>query len=406
MPSFTYRAFDQRGTIVQGRAEAANKADVMAQALRQNLRIISTDQATDVAGGFWSRDFKLGGRPKAKHVVDFVRELATLTDAGLTIDRALRLTEQHAPTALRPRLTAVLDAVIAGASFSQALSQHRDVFSHDVIEVIGAGEKTRVFPTVLRNLARSLERRNAIRQRLVSAMVYPAMLVLMSIGAITVVLTVLVPALAPLFDDPAVPPPPLIRFVSTAGDVLTRFWPAMIGALVASAFGVATLLRRHGVRTWWGRTLLRLPLIGPIVIGIEAGRLCRVLGTLISADVSLPAAIAASRSIPKNPVFREAIEEAGPRMAEGARLSQSLQRLAPHAPVILNLIATGEQVNRVGEILLHAADIQEDESQNRIERLMSLLVPVLTAVMGLMIGGLVFSVMSAILSVNDLATAR
>ena len=151
---------------------------------------------------------------------------------------------------------------------------------------------------------------------------------------------------------------------------------------------------------------LHAPLLGPILIGVEAGRLCRVLGTLVSADVSLPAAIAASRTIPNNPVFRDAVAAAGRRMAEGARLSQSLDRLQPYMPVVLNLIATGEQVNRVGEILLHAADMQETESQARIERLMSLLVPLMTAGMGLSIGGLVFSVMSAILSVNDLATAR
>ncbi|MCW6508718.1 type II secretion system F family protein [Lichenifustis flavocetrariae] len=405
MPSYTYKAFDGRGAIVQGRAEASSKADMMAQARRQNLRIISAEE-TAASGSLWNRDFKFGGRPKQKHVVDFVRELATLTDAGLTIDRALRLAEQHAPRALRPHLTAVIEAVIAGSSFSQALSRHRDVFSHDVIEVIGAGEKTRAFPTVLRNLAASLERRNAIRQRLVSAMVYPIMLVLMSLGAITVVLTVLVPALTPLFDDPALQPPPLIRFVSAVNTTFAQFWPILLGGTVLVGIGLVALFRQTVVRGWLARRLLRAPLFGPIMIGVEAGRLCRVLGTLVSADVSLPAAIAAARTIPKNPVFREAVEEAGRRMVEGARLSQSLHLLQPYMPVILNLIATGEQVNRVGEILLHAADMQESESQNRIERLMSLLVPLLTAGMGLMIGGLVFSVMSAILSVNDLATAR
>ncbi|MDX7951714.1 type II secretion system F family protein [Lichenihabitans sp. Uapishka_5] len=404
MPNYAFKAFDARGALVEGRAEAPSKADVSAQVLRQNLRLISAEEVG--AGGFWTRDFKFGGRPKARQVVDFVRELATLTEAGLTIDRALRLVAQHAPATLKPRLNAVIEAVVAGSSFSQALGQHRDVFSHDVIEVIAAGEKTRAFPTVLRNLAGSLERRGAIRQRLVSAMVYPAMLVVMSIGAIAVVLTVLVPALAPLFDDPGVTPPPLIRLVNGVNATVAQSWPLILAGIAAAAAGIVALVRHPGLRRWVAEASLRAPLLGPILVGVEAGRLCRVLGTLVSADVSLPAAIAASRTIPNNPVFRDAVAEAGRRMVEGARLSQSLDRLQPYMPVVLNLIATGEQVNRVGEILLHAADMQETESQTRIERLMGLLVPLLTAGMGLTIGGLVFSVMSAILSVNDLATAH
>ena len=406
MPTYAYRAFDARGTMVSGRAEAAGKPEMTAFVLRQNLRLISVDEVTANGGGLWTRDFKIGGRPKARQIVDFVRELATLTEAGLTIDRALRLVADHAPAALKGRLAAVIEAVVAGSTFSQALGKHRDVFSHDVVEVIAAGEKTRAFPTVLRNLAGSLERRAGIRQRLVSAMVYPAMLLVMSIGAIAVVLTVLVPALAPLFDDPGVTPPPLIRFVGSVNTTLAQSWPTLLGGAVALVVGVIAIVRHPAVRRRIAELALHAPLLGPILIGVEAGRLCRVLGTLVSADVSLPAAIAASRTIPKNPVFREAVAAAGRRMAEGARLSQSLDRLQPYMPVVLNLIATGEQVNRVGEILLHAADMQETESQARIERLMSLLVPLMTAGMGLSIGGLVFSVMSAILSVNDLATAR
>lgn len=406
MPTYAYTAFDSRGAIVDGRAEAPSKADMAALVLRQNLRLISSEEVGAGGGSLWTRDIKFGGRPKGRQIVDLVRELATLTEAGLTIDRALRLVADHAPPSLKGRLLAVIDAVVAGSTLSQALAKHRDVFSHDVVEVIAAGEKTRAFPTVLRNLAGSLERRAGIRQRLVSAMVYPAMLVVMSIGAIAVVLTVLVPALTPLFDDPGVTPPPLIRVVAAVNATLAQSWPLILGGLVAGVGGIVALFRQPAVRRWLAEAALHAPLLGPIVTGVEAGRLCRVLGTLVSADVSLPAAIAASRTIPKNPVFRDAVAEAGRRMVEGARLSQSLDRLRPYMPVVLNLIATGEQVNRVGEILLHAADMQETESQARIERLMSLLVPLMTAGMGLTIGGLVFSVMSAILSVNDLATAR
>ena len=406
MPTYAYKAFDARGAVVDGRAEASGRAEMAALVLRQNLRLISATEVGQGGGSLWTRDLKFGGRPKARQIVDFVRELATLTEAGLTIDRALRLVADHAPASLKGRLAAVIEAVVSGSTFSQALAKHRDVFSHDVVEVIAAGEKTRAFPTVLRNLAGSLERRAGIRQKLVSAMVYPAMLLVMSVGAIAVVLTVLVPALTPLFDDPNISPPPLIRFVNGVNATLAQSWPTILGGTVAAIFAVVTVLRQPAVRRAIAERALHAPLLGPILIGVEAGRLCRVLGTLVAADVSLPAAIAASRTIPKNPVFRDAVAEAGRRMVEGARLSQSLHRLQPYMPVVLNLIATGEQVNRVGEILLHAADMQETESQTRIDRLMSLVVPLMTAGMGLTIGGLVFSVMSAILSVNDLATAK
>ncbi len=152
-----------------------------------------------------------------------------------------------------------------------------------------------------------------------------------------------------------------------------------------------------------GRFALRLPLVREIVVGIELGRICRVLGTLLTAQVPIPDAVAATRPLAGNRVFRTALDEAGRRLTEGASLAAGLSSLKAHAPSTLNLIASGEQVNRLGPVLIHAAEMHETQTRQRIDRLLALMTPLVTVTVGGLIGGLIISVMGAITSVGQLA---
>ena len=403
MPAFTYRAYDTTGRLRSGRIEAGGRERAVADLRADGLRVFAIAPAA--AGGvpFWKRD--LFGRDRITDTarIAFMKEFGTLLGAGLTVDRCLRLVQRQASAAMQPVLADLLERVVAGASLSKAMAAHGEAFPRDMVDAVRAGEATGTLVDVIASLTASLERRDAVRRHLSSAMIYPSLLLLMALGTLAMVIGVLVPALAPMFEGAGRAPPFAIRAAQGLGEALAAWWAHLAAGLAL----LATLTVRGwsnprfaALRSRWA---LRLPLIREIVVGAEFGRLCRVLGTLLNAEVPIPEAVAATRPLARNLIFREALAQAGRRLTEGASLAAGLGGLRAYAPSTLNLIASGEQVNRLGPVLIHAAEMHETQTRQRIDRLLALLTPLVTVVLGGLIGGLIMSVMGAILSVGDMA---
>lgn len=401
MPRFAYQAYAADGSARAGRIEADSRQRAVAQLRADGLQVFAIEPAA-ASASIWTRD--LFGRDRVNDAarLAFLREFGTLIGAGLTVDRALRLVERQASAALKPVLADILERVIAGASLSRAMAAHPQAFSRDMVDIVRAGEATGTLEAVIASLTGSIERRDAVRRHLTSAMVYPALLVLMAIGTLVMIVVVLVPALTPLFEGSGQAPPFAIRAAAALGDVISTGWPLMLGGVALFGLGLARIWREPGFAAARGRLALRLPLVREIVAGIELGRICRVLGTLLCAEVPIPDAVAATRPLAGNRVFRQALDEAGRRLTEGGSLASGLAGLKPHAPSTLNLIASGEQVNRLGPVLLHAAEMHETQTRQRIDRLLALLTPLVTVTIGGLIGGLILSVMGAIMSVGQL----
>jgi general secretion pathway protein F len=403
MPVFVYKAYAADGRKRAGKCEAETRARATATLQAEGLRVFEIDLAAPSATSFWHRD--LFGRDRVSNAgrVGFLRELATLLSAGLTVDRALSMVARQASGPLQPILADLLQRVLAGASLSKAMTAHPETFPRDMADAVRAGEATGTLVDVITTLTLSLERRDAVRRHLSSAMIYPALLVLMGIGTLIMVVTVLVPALAPLFEGSGQPAPLAIRAAKGLGDIVAAAWIPLLVGLVGGGIGLAKFWRNVHFAAARSRIAVRLPLVRDIVIGAEVGRMCRVLGTLVKAQVSIPDAIAATRPLPRNHVFRDALAQAGRRVSEGGSLAAGLSALRPYAPSTLNLIASGEQVNRLGPVLIHAADMHETRTREKIDRLLALFTPLVTICMGGLIGGLIVSVMNAILSVGQLA---
>ena len=401
MPRFAYQAYAADGSARAGRIEADNRQRAVAQLRADGLQVFAIEPAA-ASASIWTRD--LFGRDRVNDAarLAFLREFGTLIGAGLTVDRALRLVERQASAALKPVLADILERVVAGASLSRAMAAHPQAFSRDMVDIVRAGEATGTLEAVIASLTGSIERRDAVRRHLTSAMIYPALLVLMAIGTLVMIVIVLVPALTPLFEGSGRPPPFAIRAAAVLGDGISAGWPVMLGGAALIGLGLARIWREPGFAAARGRLALRLPLVREIVAGIELGRICRVLGTLLCAEVPIPDAVAATRPLAGNRVFRKALDEAGRRLTEGGSLASGLASLKPHAPSTLNLIASGEQVNRLGPVLLHAAEMHETQTRQRIDRLLALLTPLVTVTIGGLIGGLIISVMGAIMSVGQL----
>lgn len=401
MPRFAYQAYAADGSARAGRIEADNRQRAVAQLRADGLQVFAIEPAA-ASASIWTRD--LFGRDRVDDAarLAFLREFGTLIGAGLTVDRALRLVERQASAALKPVLADILERVVAGASLSRAMAAHPQAFSRDMVDIVRAGEATGTLEAVIGSLTSAIERRDAVRRHLTSAMIYPALLVLMAIGTLVMIVVVLVPALTPLFEGSGRPPPFAIRAAAALGDAISAGWPVMLGGAALVGLVLARIWREPGFAAARGRLALRLPLVREIVTGIELGRICRVLGTLLCAEVPIPDAVAATRPLAGNRVFRAALDEAGRRLTEGGSLASGLASLKPHAPSTLNLIASGEQVNRLGPVLLHAAEMHETQTRQRIDRLLALLTPLVTVTIGGLIGGLIISVMGAIMSVGQL----
>jgi general secretion pathway protein F len=403
MGRFAYRAYAADGRTKSGRVEAPNRQRAVAQLRAEGLQVFAIEAAAAGPTAFWKRD--LFGRDRVNDAARaaFLREFGTLLGAGLTVDRALRLTERQAGAALRPVLTDLLERVVGGASLSKAMAAHPQAFPRDMIDVVRAGEATGTLVDVLTSLTASIERRDAVRRHLASAMIYPALLVLMALGTVAMIVGVLVPALAPLFEGTGQPPPFAIRAAGALGALVSGWWPVLLGGTALVALALLRLWPEPAFAAARSRLALRLPLVRDVVIGIELGRICRVLATLLQAEVPVPDAVAAVRPLAGNRIFRLALDEAGQRLTEGGSLASGLGRLRALAPSTLNLIASGEQVNRLGPVLAHAAEMHETQTRQRIDRLLALFTPLVTVAIGGLIGGLIVSVMGAILSVGQLA---
>jgi len=403
MPAFAYKAYDANGRLRSGRIEARGRERAVADLRADGLRVFSIAPAA--AGGlpFWKRDLFGRDRIADPARIAFLKEFGTLLEAGLTVDQGLRLVQRQASVAMRPVLTDLLERVVAGASLSKAMAAHPQAFPRDMIDAVRAGEATGTLVDVIASLTASLERRDAVRRHLSSAMVYPSLLLLMAIGTLAMVIGVLVPALAPMFEGAGREPPFAIRAAQALGDTLAAWWPHILVGLVLLATLVARAWGKPAFAAARSRWALRIPLVREIVVGAEFGRLCRVLGTLLNASVPIPEAVAATRPLARNHLFREALAQASRRLTEGASLASGLAALKTYAPSTLNLIASGEQVNRLGPVLIHAAEMHETQTRERIDRLLALLTPLVTVTLGGLIGGLIMSVMGAILSVGEMA---
>lgn len=403
MGRFAYRAYSADGRTRSGKVEAQTRQRAVAHLQGEGLRVFAIEPAAAGPDAFWKRD--LFGRDRVNDAarVAFLREFGTLLGAGLTVDRALRLTERQASKALQPVLADLLERVVGGASLSRAMAAHRQAFPPDMVDIIRAGEATGTLTDVIASLTASVERRDAVRRHLTSAMIYPSLLILMAIGTVAMIVGVLVPALAPMFEGSGQAPPFAIRAAGAFGAFVSGWWPVLTGGTVLATVLLARAWPRPGFARARSSLALRLPLVREVVVGIEMGRICRVLATLLQAQVPVPEAVAATKPLAGNRLFRLALDEAGQRLVEGGSLASGLARLRPYAPSTLNLIASGEQVNRLGSVLGHAADMHETQTRQRIDGMLALFTPLVTVAIGGLIGGLIISVMGAILSVGQLA---
>jgi general secretion pathway protein F len=269
--------------------------------------------------------------------------------------------------------------------------------------MVRAGEAGGNLAEVLRQLAAFLERSVETRARIRSALVYPCVLVLMALGALVLIATVLLPTLVPIFRDAGAEPPYLIQRMLEAQAMVAEHWIVLCVIAAAAVVGLVALWQYPQARIAGHRLVLRLPVLGDLVTLGETAKLARTLASLLGSGVPMLTALRIVGNVAGNAVFTAALAEASEEVKEGRMLSQALHESGVFPGLMLRLIAVGEETGRLEPMLRHVEKIFETQVHRRLEQLLTLLTPALTIVMGLIVGGLIMSVMSAILSINELA---
>lgn len=397
MQRFRYQAFTREGARVAGVVDATDAEEARRLLKTSGLAV----QQLGPGGAGEKRRFSLE-LTRPFDASGFFRELAVLSGSGLTLDQALHVMKS---TADRGNAQEVIDAMAARLATGEAPSVAMELITGlpgDLRALVSVGERSGSLPYMFSVIAEDLARRAAQRKKLVDAAIYPAFLLLMMIGALMVVTFVLVPALLPVFDGSDKPAPMMISALSGLRELLLGPWFSIGASSLLLLLALAWMFKAEVLGSWFQRMLQRAPVIGSMLIKSTISRYLQSLAVLLENSVSLPDALALSADCCTVQGLKPRMGELRDKVVSGRPLNEALQESALFSPKVVSLVRAGDQVNKLPVVLSTSSEMLRDEVQRRADSLLALMTPVVTIVLGLLVGGLVISVMTALLSVNDL----
>jgi general secretion pathway protein F len=404
MPRFRYKAVTAAGEVVEGEIDGSSRTAVIEQLRRQGSLPIRADEHVSrlvhrkTGRGFGQRRITL------KDLLVFTQELATLLRAGLPLDRALSFVADLAEKPEFKTLAGnVLEKVRSGASFADALQAEGDIFPNVYTGMVRAGEAGGSLDTVLAQLGEMLARRQALEENVRSALQYPIFVLIAASVSVVILLTVVIPELRPLFKGAGVMLPWSTQIVIALSDGFRTYWWALGLAVALGLLGLRWMMRSPAMRHRRDALILRLPLFGDLVKKIEATRFSQTLGTLLRNGVTVLSALSITLETLGNRVIAQAVADVRGQLKKGDGLAQPLMKAGVFPPMAVHLIQVGEESGQLKEMLGRVAEIYEEEVKRTIQRVLALLVPLITVALGVLVAGIIGSVLSAILSSYNVA---
>lgn len=399
MPEFSYKAASRNGDLVSGNITAASK-DMAARSLRQQgLTPISLNVGA-VKAELDLQKVRLG----RDDILNITNELAVLLRAGLPIDRSLKvlidMSQDEAPKAV---LQDFLDTVKTGKGLSQALLKYERDFGVFYVNMIRSGEASGTLSDVLQRLSEYLENSKVVRASVVSALIYPAILLFVAALSIALMLGFVVPQFDALFDDMGDALPALTAGVIAAGEFIENWWWLLLLGIAATAWYMRRWLATDVGRNRWHRLLLNLPVMGVIVFKYEMAKFSRTVGTLLGNGVSLLQALNIGIDTVENVHVKNALALLPPAVKQGGRLSTTMEEGGEFSPKVVQIIRVGEESGSLSEMMMELAKVYDDDVQTGVKRGLTLLEPLLILGMGGAIAVIIVAILMGIMSVNDLA---
>jgi general secretion pathway protein F len=401
---FQYRAMTGSGAVVRGMLEAPTREQVVRQLRTRGLYpLAASERGEGGLAALFSKGLRFRNRVTLKGLAMATQELSTLLKAGLELDRALGILVGLSDIgALRAPFESVRNRVRDGMSFADALSAD-PVFPKFYVSMVRAGEHGGTLDVTLQRLSDYLTRTLAIREQITSALVYPCILLFTAGAAIIIILVFVIPEFEPLFADAGKSLPFATRVVMGAGDAVRDYGWIFLLLVIGGVVALRRALKKPDQRLKWDAFKLKWPVLGKLYASVEVERLMRTFGTLLANGVPVPTALNLSKDVLSNTVLAAAVRDAAVSLREGERLAQRLARAKVFPPVTLDLIQIGEESGKLDEMLLRQADLDELRIKHKVDRALAMLVPLLTIGLGMVVAGLIASMLVAIISVNDLA---
>ena len=411
MPVFRYKAVNASGAIAVGELDAANESEIVERLRDQGLMPTQVARAAAGAGQNATAAGARGTRRRwfaAKTVsrdqlLAITRELATLLRAGLPLDRALEILIGLADT---PPVVALMqgirDDVRGGKSLSQAIDARRDVFSRFYVNIIRAGEAGGALGTVLTRLADTMERNKELRESVISALIYPTILIGVAMLSLMLILAYVVPQFEQTFAQAGRALPLPTQVVIFVGTGVKQWWWAIAAIAVLWFLWMKRRLRNPLVRTRWDARLLRWPLIGDVVTKVETARFSRTLATLLANGVTLLNGLAIVRDTIGNTVLSTALDGVIARLREGKGFARPLMETGLYPKLAVQMVLVGEESGRLEETLNRDAEIYHREVAMAIKRFLAVLEPVMILSLAVLIGGIVLSILWGVMGMSEL----
>ena len=400
MPTFQYRAVTAQGALEAGVAEAPSLEVLFTQLRRRQLRPIEAGAVATTAPRA-RRHLPRRALPK------LFGELAVMLEAGIALDHAVAVQAEDAEDRRTQEvLQRVHRQIREGAPLSQALSNCEPAFPPMAMAMAAAGETHGRPAAALKRLADALERAEALRSSLVSALIYPTMLLLIALGVISLMLFWVVPQFEGLFSDARASLPPMTRIVLGVSHFARAYWLCGLVVMISVAFAIWRLLKRPDLRRWVDRTALTIPRLGLLLSMGELARFFRVLGSMVEGGVALPLALSISERSLSNSHIRAAVAQVTKGLREGGELTGPLAATGVLPRRAVSYLRTGEATAQLPMMLTRLADTLDRDVKTGVDRMVVILTPLLTVIMGAIVATVVASIMTAILGFDDLALSK
>jgi type IV pilus assembly protein PilC len=384
MPIFSYSARSAAGELQTGEIDLPTKDEVVTYLRRQRLIPVSVKSKPKEI------NISFGSGVKTREIVVFTRQFATMINAGLPLVQSLTiLAEQSENEKFREIITSVLNDIQAGQTLADAMRRHPKVFTDLYVNMVAAGEAGGILDTILNRLATFLEKNDALGRKIKGAMTYPAVMLVVVIGATTILLWKVVPVFAGIFQDAGMALPMPTMVVLSISEFLQSYIHLIFLGIIGLVFAVRQYYRSDGGQLVIDRMLLRAPILGNLIRKSAVSRFTRTLGTLVSSGVSILEGLEITARTAGNRVVHDAVMGSRKSIAGGATISDPLKASGVFPPMVVQMINVGEQTGGLDDMLSKIADFYDDEVDTAVGALTSVLEPVMIVVMGVVIGGMV-----------------
>ena len=384
MPTFTYTARAVNGELKSATMEAASRDDVVAQLRRQRMNVVKVDEQAKKGGGRFAKGIKM------RDIVIFTRQFSTMINSGLPLVQALDiLAKQSENPTLQEVTKAVVFDVESGHTVADALGKHPKAFNELYVNMVAAGEAGGILDTILMRLATFMEKNDALVRKVKGAMIYPGVIMSVAFIAISVLLLFVIPVFENMFGAVGLALPLPTRIVIAMSRFLKSYWWL---CLIVAGAGFYLLKKWNATsngKLQIDKFLLKVPILGDVLRKSAVSRFTRTLGTLISSGVSILDGLEITAKTAGNRVISDAIMASRASIAGGDTIAAPLQKSQVFPPMVISMIAVGEQTGGLDEMLSKIADFYDEEVDAAVSNLLSMLEPIMIVFLGVVVGGMV-----------------